>query len=328
MQKDKILLGFDVGGTKLGIGLGTASGRILGEYRMPNVNTRSEEVLPHIAAEARRMVQENNLQMSDVAAFGISAPFPADAKRGIMLEPPNNPLWRNVPVLEYLTNALGICGTFENDANCGALAEWFFGAGKGCQNFVYLTMSTGIGGGIVASGKLVRGGAALSAGEIGHMCVQINGRKCSCGMSGCYEAYAGGRAVALRMREELAGKPDSMIMQLAGNDLEKVDMIVLEKAVRAQDPYALALWDEIALRNAQAMGMLINALNPEMLILGTLAWAVGDLYTDPIKKYLSRFCWKEPMEACQIVSSQLRRSISSYAGIAAALNFLNENGQK
>ena len=147
-------------------------------------------------------------------------------------------------------------------------------------------------------------------------------------MQGCYEAYAGGRAVALRMREELADKPDSMIMQLACNDLEKVDMIVLEKAVRAQDPYALALWDEIALRNAQAMGMLINTLNPEMLILGTLAWAVGDLYTDPIKKYLPRFCWKEPMEACQIVSSKLQRSISSYAGIAAALNFLNENGQK
>lgn len=327
MKKEKILLGFDVGGTKLGIGLGTESGKILGEYRMPNVNTKPGDVLPHIADEARRLVRENNLQMSDVASFGISAPFPADAKRGIMLEPPNNPLWRNVPILEYLTNALGIDGTFENDANCGALAEWFFGAGKGCQNFVYLTMSTGIGGGIIASGKLVRGGAALSAGEIGHICVQIDGRQCSCGMKGCYEAYSGGRAVALRMREELADKPGSMIMQLAGNDPEKVDMIVLEKAVRANDPYAVALWDEIALRNAQAMGLLINTLNPEKLILGTLAWAVGDLYTDPIKKYLPRFCWKEPMESCQIVCSALRRDISSYAGIAAALNYLNESAQ-
>ena len=106
MKKEKILLGFDVGGTKLGIGLGTESGRILGEYRMPNINTKPEDVLPHIAAEARRMVQENALQMSDVSAFGISAPFPADAKRGIMLEPPNNPLWRNVPILDYLKEHL------------------------------------------------------------------------------------------------------------------------------------------------------------------------------------------------------------------------------
>ena len=326
MQKDLVLLGFDVGGTKLGIGLGTASGRILDGWRMANVNTRPEEVLPRIAAEARRMVEKQGLQMKNVAAFGISAPFPADAKRGIMLEPPNNPLWRNVPILEYLSNALKIPGTFENDANSAALAEWFFGAGKGCENMVYLTMSTGIGGGIISSGRLVRGGAALSAGEVGHVCIQVGGRKCSCGQEGCYEAYCGGRAVALRMREEFADKPESMIMQLAGGDPEKVDMIVLEKAVRAGDPPALALWDEIALRNAQAMGLLINVLNPEKLILGTLAWAVGDLYTDPVKKYLPRFCWKEPREACSIVSSALKREISSYAGIAAALNYLNETG--
>ena len=324
MQKDLVLLGFDVGGTKLGIGLGTASGRILDGWRMANVNTRPEEVLPRIAAEARRMVENQGLRMTDVAAFGISAPFPADAKRGIMLEPPNNPHWRNVPILEYLSNALKIPGAFENDANSAALAEWFFGAGKGCENMVYLTMSTGIGGGIISSGRLVRGGAALSAGEVGHVCIQVGGRKCSCGQEGCYEAYCGGRAVALRMREEFSGKPDSMIMQLAGGDPEKVDMIVLEKAVRAGDPPALALWDEIALRNAQAMGLLINVLNPERLVLGTLAWAVGDLYTDPIKKYLPRFCWKEPREACSIVSSALKREISSYAGIAAALNYLNE----
>ncbi|MBQ9503241.1 MAG: ROK family protein [Lentisphaeria bacterium] len=325
MQKDLVLLGFDVGGTKLGIGLGTSSGRILDGWRMANVNTRPEEVLPRIAAEARRMVEKQGLRMEDVAAFGISAPFPADAKRGIMLDPPNNPLWRNVPILEYLSDALKIPGAFENDANSAALAEWFFGAGKGCENMVYLTMSTGIGGGIIASGRLIRGGAALSAGEIGHLCVQVGGRKCSCGQEGCYEAYCGGRAVALRMREELSGKPESMIMRLAGGDPEKVDMIVLEKAVRANDPYALALWDEIALRNAQAMGMLINMLNPEKLILGTLAWAVGDLYTDPVKKYLPRFCWKEPREACAIVSSALKREISSCAGIAAALNYLNES---
>ena len=108
---------------------------------------------------------------------------------------------------------------------------------------------------------------------------------------------------------------------------EKVDMIVLEKAVRANDPYALALWDEIALRNAQAMGMLINVLNPEKLILGTMAWAIGDIYTDPILKHLDKFCWKEPREACAIVPSGLKREIGSYAGIAAAMNYLKENGK-
>jgi len=229
-----------------------------------------------------------------------------------------------VAILDFLRDSLQISGCFENDANCGALAEWFFGAGRGCNDFVYLTMSTGIGGGIIAGGRLIRGGAALSAGEVGHICLQVDGRPCNCGMRGCYEAYCGGRALALRMREELRDAPDSRIMQLAGGDPARIDMRTLEQAVREGDAYALKLWDEMSRRNAQGMGTLINMLNPQRLVLGTLAWAVGDLYTDPIRKYLPQFCWKEPAAACEIRPSQLRREIGSYAGIAAALNFCRE----
>ncbi len=324
MKSEKLLLGFDIGGTKLGIGLGTESGRILGSFRMSNVNTDPDEVLPQLVTESERLAAEAGIALSDIAAFGISAPYPADAARGIMLNPPNNPRWRNVAILDYLRDRLHLPGCFENDANCGALAEWFFGAGRGCTDFLYLTMSTGIGAGIIASGRLVRGGRALSAGEVGHICIQLDGRTCNCGMKGCYEAYCGGRAVANRIREELPEHPDTLILKFAGGDPAAIDMIALEKAVRAGDAYALELWDEMSLRNAQAFGILINAFNPQRLVLGTLAWAVGDLYTDPIRKYLPRFCWKEPMEACEIVPSELRRDIGCYAGIAAALNFLHE----
>ena len=99
-------------------------------------------------------------------------------------------------------------------------------------------------------------------------------------------------------------------------------MLAFEKAVRAGDPLALELWDEMSMRNAQAVGILLNTFNPKRLILGTLAWAVGDLYTDPIKKYLPRFAWKETMDQCEIVSSELRRDIGYYAGAAAAIYFL------
>ncbi|MBE6399176.1 MAG: ROK family protein [Lentisphaerae bacterium] len=319
-----VLLGFDIGGTKLGIGLGTDKGELLGTSRRDNRNTDPNEVLPWMVSESRRLVAAAGLQMSDVAAFGISAPFPADAARGIMTKPTNNPLWRNVPILDYLKEHLAIPGCFENDANCGALAEWFFGAGRGCTDFIYLTLSTGIGGGIISAGKLVRGGAALSAGELGHICIQLGGRKCSCGIEGCYEAYCGGVAIANRMREELSAHPDSMLHELCGGDLNKLDMILLEKAFRAGDEYAMKLWDEMSLRHAQAFGLFIQSFNPQKLVLGTLAWAIGDIYIDPIKAQLSKFCWKEPMEACEIVCSELRRDIASYAGIAAALNYLNE----
>ena len=207
MTQRKPVLGFDIGGTKIGIGLGTGDGKLLGKGRIENVNTRPEDVLPEMVRVARKLVEEAGLKMADIAAFGISAPFPADPVNGILTAPTNNALWRNVPILSYLKDELGIDGCFENDANCGALAEWFFGAGRGCTDFIYLTMSTGIGGGIIASGRLVRGnGTTLSAGELGHICVELNGRQCNCGMKGCYEAYAGGRALAQRMQEELRDK--------------------------------------------------------------------------------------------------------------------------
>ena len=327
MSGEKYVIGFDIGGTKIGIGLGTDSGKILGKGRIENVNTRPEDILPQLVSETRRLAAENGLRVSDLAAFGISAPFPADPANGIMTAPANNPLWRNVPILAYLKKELAIDGCFENDANCGALAEWYFGAGRGCTDFLYLTMSTGIGGGIIAANHLVRGGKALSAGELGHIVVQLNGRRCNCGMKGCYEAYSGGRALAQRMREELKDKPDSMIMRLAGGDPEAIDMVTLEKAVRADDPYAVALWDEMSLRNAQAFGMYINIFNPQKLVLGTLAWAVGDLYVKPILRYLPQFCWAEPLAACEIVPSELKRDIGYYAGVAAALNYLKETGR-
>lgn len=319
-----LVLGFDIGGTKIGIGLGDEKGNLLGTARRDNRDTDPAEVLPWMAAESQRLVREADLKMSDVAAFGISAPFPADAEKGIMTRPPNNPRWKNVPVLDYLKKNLQIPGCFENDANCGALAEWFFGAGKNCTDFIYLTMSTGIGGGIVASGKLLRGGKNLSAGELGHICIQLDGRKCNCGMNGCYEAYCGGLALANRMREEIAEHPDSLLNEISGNDPDKLDMIALEKAFRAGDSYASLLWEEMCLRNAQAFGIFINAFNPQKLVLGTMAWAIGDIFMDPVKQNLSRFCWQELLENCEIVPSELKREIGSFAGIAAALNYLKE----
>ena len=132
---------------------------------------------------------------------------------------------------------------------------------------------------------------------------------------------------AQRMAAELADKPDSMLMQLAGGDVSKLDMHLLEKAVRAGDPYAVNLWDETSRLHAQAIGILINSLNPEKIVLGTFAWAIGDLFMDPILKYLPEFAWKELMEVCEIVPGKLQREIGNYAGIAAALNGLYEAGK-
>lgn len=321
-MENEIVLGFDIGGTKIGIGLITADGKILGSRRIENKDTYPDDILPQLVSAAQAIIRENHLASADIAGFGISAPGPADVANGILTAPPNNKFWRNVPILQYLKDHLKLPGCFENDANCGALAEGFFGAGRGINDFIYLTMSTGIGGGIVTGGTLVRG-TGFYGGEVGHTVLEIhNGRKCGCGMHGCYEAYCSGRNVALYLQDRLKDQPDHMIVQCAGGKVENIDMLALEKAFRAGDALAAEVWDEMALRNAQAMGTLINTFNPKRLILGTLAWAIGDIYVDPIRKYLPQFCWQEMLKDCELVPSELKRDIGSYAGAAAALYFL------
>ncbi len=147
------------------------------------------------------------------------------------------------------------------------------------------------------------------------------------GMKGCYEAFCGGRALAQRMQKELADKPNHKVIELAGGDIENVDMKALEFAVRAGDEYAVKLWDEMCFRNAQAFGTFINTFNPDMIVLGTIAIAAGDLFMEPVLKYLPQFCWSGPLKTCKITTSALGKQIGEYAGIAVALNFLYEKGE-
>jgi glucokinase len=156
------------------------------------------------------------------------------------------------------------------------------------------------------------------------MSLDINGPLCECGMKGCYEAFCGGRAMAKRMRMELVDKSDHKIVELAGGDIEKVDMLALEEAVRYGDGYAIALWDDFCLHNAQAIGSLINIFNPDRIVLGTIAVASGDLFIKPLLKYLPDFCWEEPFASCELALSSLGKQIAEYSGVCVALNGLRE----
>src|SRR5690606_35210320 len=162
------LVGVDIGGTKIAVALGEAGGTVRARRRRPtDPSGRPEDDLARIADDVRAVVAEAGLALSDVAAVGVTAPGPLDAEAGVVLLPPNLPGWRNVPIVSALRDALGVPVFLENDANAAALAEWHFGAGRGLRHMVYLTMSTGVGGGLVLDGRLYRG-VLGSAGEIGH----------------------------------------------------------------------------------------------------------------------------------------------------------------
>ncbi len=319
------VMGFDIGGTKIAICLAMSDGRILASSRVNSKDRRSSEVLPELVLAGKKLLADAGLDGGELRAIGIGSPSPMDFEKGVILSPFNMTGWDEVPIRDYLSREFGVEAFFDNDANGAGAAEWIFGAGKGCEDMLYLTMSTGIGAGIVAGGHLLRGHTHYG-GEVGHMIIDIHGPKCNCGLTGCYEAFCGGRAIAQRMQRELVDKPDSAVLKAAGGKLENVDMKALEIAVRENDPYACGVWDEMIERNAQAIGMLLNIFNPAVIALGTIAVHTGELFMKPLLERVPRYSWPQMFSACEIRASALGGSIGEYSGVAVALNFLYERG--
>ena len=326
MSEKKYILGFDIGGSKIALCLGTDKGDILGSKRIVSKYRNPDDVLPEMISEGMQLLTNAGITAGELTAIGIGAPAPMDIPNGMILSPTNMKNWIDIPIRDIITNKFGVKTYFDNDANAGALAEWIFGSGQGVDDMLYLTLSTGIGGGIIANGQLVHG-KTFFAGECGHITLDINGPECNCGMHGCYEAFCGGRAIAQRMQKELVSQPDHKIIQYAGGDIKNVDIIALTKAVKDREPYAVNLWNDICLRNAQALGIFLNILNPAKIILGTIAWSTEDLLMKPVEKYLPKYCWKETLNACELTVSGLGKKIGEYSGIAVALNSLYEEGK-
>lgn len=325
MKTEKIVIGFDVGGTKIAVALGTDSGKILKSRRIDSAGRAPDLVLSECISVANELLSSCGLSKNDLAAAGLGVPGPMNMQKGT-ISPCNMQGWVDVPIRDYISEKLGVKTYFDNDANAGVLAEWFFGAGRKCKNLIYLTMSTGIGGGIIANGHLIQG-ASFSAGEMGHIVLDPNGPACSCGLKGCYEAFCGGKAVALRMRNELQGQTDHPLVKMAGGKIENLGYPVLIEGVKAQNGYALRIWEEICMRNAQAIGIFANTFNPEMIVLGTIAFHAKNLLLDPIRKQLPQFCWKHMIDAMTITTSALGKNIGEYSGICVALNGFFEEGK-
>jgi glucokinase len=211
-----------------------------------------------------------------------------------------------------------------NDANAGALAEFMFGKYKGTRELIYLTLSTGIGGGIITNGKLIQGVTDMG-GEVGHHTLDINGPPCPCGRAGCFEVYVGGKNVADRLREKIrAGKIRTSILDKAGGDLSKIDHKALVAAAREGDAFAVAEWDVFIERLAQGVGNLMMIINPELVILGTIAVFEGEFLLAPLRERVKKYAWKWPIEACRIVPSSLGADIGNYAALAVGADGIRQ----
>jgi glucokinase len=265
--------------------------------------------------DALRVVGEAGAALDEVAAVGVSVPGPLDVEQGLVLNPPNLPGWDRAPVREVLAGVLGRPVFIENDANAAALAEWRLGAGRGSRDLVYLSMSTGVGGGLVLGGRLHRG-VASSAGEVGHLPLVWEGEPCACGLRGCVEAYIGGASWTRRLARETPAT--SRVAVLAGEAAHARPEHVVE-AAREGDAFALAemaRWNDLL---ARTLVMLTFVLAPEVFVLGTIASAAGEtLCFEPVRRQVRAHTWPFLGDPLRIVPAALGRELADYAGLVVA----------
>ena len=303
------VLGLDIGGTKLAAGVVDGGGKVL-SFVLASTNAEDgpESGLERLFELGRSAVAEAGVEWAQIGGVGIGSGGPLDATRGVLIAPPHLPGWRDVPIVALAEEAFRLPVVLENDATAAAAGEHRYGAGAGTRNMVYLTISTGVGGGTVIEGKLYRG-ASGNGGELGHVTVDCAGRHCKgCGRKGCLEAYVSGTSIAERAAE--AGMGTVTTAEVAA-------------AARAGDPIATEVWD--ATTDALACGLtsIVNLFEPELVVLGGgVVSGTGEQLIGPVRDRVRAESMAPAGNAAEIVQSPLGDHVGVVGAAAIAFDRL------
>lgn len=301
-----MLIGVDVGGTNMTGGLAAEDGSLLAEVRRPTDRRGGmtaglaliSEIVSGLAAQAAR-------DGSPVERIGIGFGGPVDYARGVVLRSHHVEGWEGVPLREKMERRFGIPVVVDNDANAGTLGEWRFGAGRGVDDLLYINIGTGIGGGVIAGGRLLRGAHNL-AGEIGHAIVVRDGPPCTCGKRGCLEACASGDALARRLGEAL------------GRSASGRDLFALAAGGHA---VAQRVLDEVIEDLAHGIGAAVSLLDPALVIIGGgLSEAPEPLFLGPLRRAVPRYCLEEAGRYLRVEAAQLRYDAGVMGAVALVLS--------
>ncbi|WP_194420918.1 ROK family protein [Microbacterium abyssi] len=278
MATQRGVLALDIGGTKLAVAMVTPDGRTHAFLSEPTDKLRGPDaVIAHLFEMGHRSITAAGL--GGPLALGISCGGPLDAAAGVLTQPLHLPGWIDVPIVAMAREEFGVPAVVENDASAAVLGEHRFGAARGADIALYLTLSTGVGGGSIIDGRLHRG-AAGNGGEFGHLTVRPGGRDCLCGRRGCLEAYASGTSIAERANDLLAASDrDSSLRSLPAVRAEHVSA-----AASAGDALAIEVWDETTALLGQAVTDLINLFEPHVVVLGGGVTRSGSQLLDPVSR--------------------------------------------
>lgn len=337
-ENPPLVVGVDIGGTQMRTGVLQGAKLRSRVNMLTGENPTPDRVIPRLLSAIQQALTEAHLTIDQVAGIGVATPGPLDYRTGVIYSPPNMPGWERVPLRNILQQQFKVPIYVENDAHAAGLGEYMFGAGRGSRNMVYLTISTGIGGGVILDGKIIEG-ASGTAGELGHMTIDRHGPRCNCGNVGCLEALASGTAIARAaneaidaeqgaelltfvqtMRAHTAIIPDKAALPASPQDTQalheyedlseteeplRVNARTVARAAEAGIPLARA----IITGAAEALGFglvnIIHAFNPEKIILGGGVTLMGEMLMEPALRVVQEHAMQAPREAVRIVLAQL-----------------------
>ena len=323
------ILGIDIGGTKCAVILGRLSdeGEIkvldklvysTSEYPLP------DQMLPQFRNGITSILKKHQLTARDIASIGISCGGPLDSKTGVVLSPPNLPGWDEVHIVEFFENNFSIPTAIQNDANACALAEWKFGAGRGTRNMVFLTFGTGLGAGLILDGKLYSG-TNDNAGEVGHIRLDSFG-PVGYGKAGSFEGFCSGGGIAQLARTRALEKLQMGEKVSFCDGIPELQSITAQRVAEAAsdgDLLALGVFEICGTYLGKGLSVLIDILNPECIVLGSIYVRSGHLLIPSLEKALKIESLPLARKVCRIVPAELDERIGDFASLSVAANNLS-----
>ncbi len=312
-MENKYVIGIDLGGTKICGAVANLKGDIVSKYTVPTMAEQGEEaVLERIITVIEKVITQSKVSKNKILSIGIGSPGPLDAKEGKIITTPNLP-FKNFNIVKPLKDKFNIDVYLDNDANAAAIGEYAFGAGKGTSNMVFITVSTGIGGGAILNGKIYRGNTC-NALEIGHMTLEKDGPRCNCGNYGCAEALASGTAIARIAKDQVEkGEKTSLA------DYEKITAYEVFKEAKKGDDIASKVLNRVLNYLGICVANIITSFDPEMVIIGGGVSKGGEIVFNKVKEVVKERCFKAMWENTKIVPAALGTDAGVVGAVALAI---------
>lgn len=319
---DQAWLGVDIGGTKTAVVISREPPAMLDRIEFPTLPQQGpERAIALIKQSIREALQRTGIGKSQIGGIGVSCGGPLDQRAGVIQAPPNLSTWVDVPIVSILRYEFGLepgveC-RLENDADAGAVAEHRYGAGIGTRHMIFLTMGTGLGAGIIADGRLLRG-ASGQAGEIGHVRLSPDG-PVGYHKAGSVEGWASGGGMALAARREVqAALAGGQSTALAAK-LDSLTAKDVAEAAQQGDALAIRIIESTGGRLGEALAILVDLLNPERIVIGGLAMRLGETLLAPARQAMAREALPGSAKLCQVVPASLGEAIGDVAAICIAM---------